>query len=52
MQTHSAFELAQNLYNVADRVTLYGRSPHRLSAVTRYTGDVRVKYLQVGFILQ
>lgn len=43
---NSGFELAQNLYSVADRVTLYGRSPHRLSAVTRYTGDVRVKYLQ------
>lgn len=48
---NSAFELAQNLYSVADRVTLYGRSPHRLSAVTRYTGDVRVKYLQVNCLI-
>mmetsp|Transcript_35255 Transcript_35255/g.77211 ORF Transcript_35255/g.77211 Transcript_35255/m.77211 type:complete len:281 (+) Transcript_35255:150-992(+) len=43
---NSGFDLAQNLIPVADRVTLYGRSPHRLSTVTRYTGDVRVKYLQ------
>jgi len=44
---NSAFEIAQNIYGIADRVTLYGRSPQRLSSVTRYTGDVRVKYLQV-----
>lgn len=45
---NSGFELAQNMFSVAERVTLYGRSPHRLSAITRYTGDVRVKYLQVS----
>jgi hypothetical protein len=44
---NSGFEIAQNVYSVADRVTIYGKSPHRLSSVTRYTGDVRVKYLQV-----
>ena len=32
---------------VADRVVLYGKESHRLSSVTKYTGDVRVKYLQV-----
>ncbi|CAB9523278.1 FAD-dependent oxidoreductase domain-containing protein 2 [Seminavis robusta] len=44
---NSGFELAQNVYKVADRVFLYGRHGPRLSSVTRYTGDVRVKYLQV-----
>lgn len=43
---NSGHEIAQNVIGVADRVTLYGRSPTRLSSVTRYTGDVRVKYLQ------
>lgn len=44
---NSGFEIAQNVYGVADRVTIYGKYPHRLSSVTRYTGDVRIKYLQV-----
>lgn len=44
---NAAFETAQNVFNVADRVTIYGKESHRLSAVTRYTGDVRVKFLQV-----
>ena len=44
---NSGFEVAQNLYEVADRVTIYGKYTHRLSSVTRYTGDVRLKYLQV-----
>lgn len=43
---NSGHEAAQNMVPVADRVTIYGRRPMRLSAVTRYTGDVRVKYLQ------
>ena len=41
------FKQAQNLFGVADHVTLLGQSPHRLSDMTIYTGDVRVKYLQV-----
>lgn len=44
---NAGFEIAQNVYGVAERVTLYGKRPHRLSSVTRYTGDVRVKFLQV-----
>ena len=44
---NSGFEVAQNTFDVAERVTLYGRHPHRLSSITKYTGDVRVKYLQV-----
>lgn len=43
---NSAFEVAQNVVGVADRVVLYGRHPHRFSAVTRYTGDVRIKFAQ------
>ena len=48
---NSAFELAQNVYKVAERVVLYGRHAPRLSSVARYTGDVRIKYLQVYFAL-
>jgi hypothetical protein len=44
---NSGFEVAQNVYGVAERVVIFGRKPYRLSAVTRYTGDVRTKYLQV-----
>ena len=44
---NSGFEVAQNIVDVAERITIYGKQPHRLSSVTRYTGDVRVKYLQV-----
>ena len=44
---NSGFEIAQNIYDVAERVTLYGKRPFRLSAVTRYTGDVRTKLIQV-----
>ena len=43
---NSAFEVAQNLVGVADRIVMYGRHPHRFSAVTRYTGDVRLKFSQ------
>ena len=39
-------EVAANVYDIADRVILYGRHPIRLSSITRYTGDVRVKFLQ------
>jgi hypothetical protein len=35
------------IYFVADRVVIYGRHAPRLSAITRYTGDVRVKLIQV-----
>lgn len=44
---NSGFEVAQNLFGVAEKVVLFGRSPPRWSSVTRYTGDVRTKYLQV-----
>ena len=44
---NSAFEVAQNVMSVAESVSLLGKHPLRLSAVTRYTGDVRVKFLQV-----
>lgn len=44
---NAGFEVAQNIFNVADRVTIYGKESHRLSSVTRYTGDVRVKFLQI-----
>jgi hypothetical protein len=41
-------EVAQNAYGVADRgVTIFGNQAARLSAVTRYTGDVRIRFLQV-----
>mmetsp|Transcript_32211 Transcript_32211/g.68164 ORF Transcript_32211/g.68164 Transcript_32211/m.68164 type:complete len:669 (+) Transcript_32211:17-2023(+) len=43
---NAAFEVAQNTYDVADRVFVLGKRPARLSAVTKYTGDVRVKFLQ------
>ncbi len=44
---NSGFEVAQNTYDVAERVTIYGKRPFRLSAVSRYTGDVRTKLIQV-----
>lgn len=44
---NSAFEVAENVLGVAESVKVMGRHPLRLSAVTRYTGDVRVKYLQI-----
>lgn len=43
---NAGFEVAQNVYDIADRVILYGKHPARLSSVTKYTGDVRVKFLQ------
>lgn len=43
---NAAYETAQNVYDIADRVILYGKHPVRLSSITRYTGDVRVKFLQ------
>eukprot|EP01108_Squamamoeba_japonica_P007011 TRINITY_DN582_c0_g1_i2.p1 TRINITY_DN582_c0_g1~~TRINITY_DN582_c0_g1_i2.p1 ORF type:complete len:525 (-),score=116.51 TRINITY_DN582_c0_g1_i2:18-1592(-) len=39
-------EVAQNTFDIAERVMLWGRRPQRISAVTKYTGDVRIKYLQ------
>lgn len=44
---NAGFEIAQNVYDVAERVIVYGKEPARLSAVTRYTGDVRAKFFQV-----
>ena len=44
---NSGFETAQNVYDITDRVVIYGKHPPRLSAVTRYTGDVRTKVIQV-----
>jgi len=44
---NAAFETAQNVFDIAQSVIMYGKSPFRLSSVTRYTGDVRVKSLQV-----
>lgn len=44
---NAGFEVTENVYGVAERVTMYGNQPHRLSSITKYTGDVRVKFLQV-----
>jgi hypothetical protein len=42
---NAGFEVAQNVFKVADRVIVSGKHPTRVSAVTKYTGDVRVKFL-------
>ena len=42
---NAGFEIAQNIFPVADRVVVIGKRPTRISAVTKYTGDVRVKFL-------
>ena len=42
---NAGFEIAQNVFSVADRVVVIGKRPTRISAVTKYTGDVRVKFL-------
>lgn len=42
---NAGFEVAQNVFKVADRVIVSGKRPTRVSAVTKYTGDVRVKFL-------
>jgi thioredoxin reductase len=44
---NSGYEVAQNVYDIAERVVITGNSPAKLSAVTKYTGDVRTKFLQV-----
>lgn len=44
---NAGFEIAQNVFGVADRVVIQGKHPFRLSSITRYTGDVRTKFLQV-----
>ena len=44
---NAGFETAQNLYDFADKVTVYGRKAVRIASVTKYTGDVRTKFLQV-----
>ncbi len=38
-------KVAQNVFKVAARVIITGTRPTRVSAVTKYTGDVRVKFL-------
>mmetsp|Transcript_27062 Transcript_27062/g.58013 ORF Transcript_27062/g.58013 Transcript_27062/m.58013 type:complete len:685 (+) Transcript_27062:261-2315(+) len=43
---NAGFEISQNVYDIADRVFVMGKHPARLSAVTKYTGDVRIKFLQ------
>jgi len=43
---NAGMEVAQNIYQLADRVFVMGKHPVRVSAVTKYTGDVRVKFLQ------
>ena len=43
---NAGMEVAQNIYQLADRVFFMGKHPVRVSAVTKYTGDVRVKFLQ------
>jgi len=43
---NAGYEVAQNVYDIAEQVILYGKQPARLSSITRYTGDVRVKFLQ------
>ena len=40
---NAGFETAQNTFDVADKVTVYGKRAHRTAAVTKYTGDFRVK---------
>ena len=47
---NAGMEIAQNTYQVADRVFVMGKHPVRVSAVTKYTGDVRVKFLQSKWI--
>ncbi|KAL7535159.1 hypothetical protein ACHAWF_005075 [Thalassiosira exigua] len=43
---NAGFEVAKNFYDVSESVFVIGRQNIRLSAVTKYTGDVRVKFLQ------
>lgn len=44
---NSAMELSQNIFDIALKTVTLGKHPVRVSAITRYTGDVRIKYLQV-----
>ena len=44
---NSAFEVAQNVYDIAERLVIVGKHPARINTITHYTGDVRIKYLQV-----
>ena len=44
---NAGFETAENLYDIADKVTIYGRKAVRIASVTKYVGDVRTKFLQV-----
>ena len=44
---NAGFETAQNLFDVADKVTIYGKKALKIAAVTKSVGDVRTKFLQV-----
>jgi hypothetical protein len=44
---NSGYEVAQNVFDVAERVVIHGFHPMKLSAISRYTGDVRTKFIQV-----
>ena len=43
---NAGHEISQNVFNVADRVQLIGKRRQRFFSVTRYTGDVRLRFLQ------
>jgi hypothetical protein len=43
---NSAWEMAQASFETAQSVSVYGRRPTRWSMVTKYSGDVRIKYAQ------
>lgn len=42
---NAGYEVAQNVFGVAESVVISGKHPTRLSSVTKYTGDVRAKFL-------
>ena len=44
---NAAWEMAQASYPTAESVAVLGRRPTRWSFVTKYSGDVRIKYAQV-----
>ncbi len=42
---NAGFEVAQNVFKVANRVIISGKCSTSLGSITKYTGDVRVKFL-------
>lgn len=44
---NAGFETAQNIFDVAGKVSIYGKRPIRVAAATKSSGDVRTKFLQV-----